>query len=261
MINFPTKIGDFILQIQCTTNVFKEFFNTHFFILTKAQDQNPNITIVIKNNYGVPFVNYDVSIKSVDSKIFYKRADYFIEVNNCFKHAVISVHNELALKHALMNLFSAFLVHHNWGLLVHSSCAVEHGVAHLFAGQSGAGKSTVARLSKPRNLLSDEAAILKISKDSITIFDSPFRSELKPLKPQNAYPLKSIQLLNQALQNERILLNKADALIQLIDKVFYWPYCSEETTRIIKLLKLLVKQVPIYDLHFQKNNTFWELIS
>jgi hypothetical protein len=261
MIKFPTKIGDFIFEIQCITNVFKEFFNTHFIALTKAQVQKPDITIVIKNNYGVPFVNYDVFIELVDSKIFYKRADYLVEVDSSFKHAVISVHNELALKHALMNLFSAFLVHHNWGLLVHSSCAVENGVAHLFAGQSGAGKSTVARLSKPRNLLSDEAAILKISKDSITIFDSPFRSELKPLKLQNAYPLKSIQLLNQALQNERISLNKADALIKLIDKIFYWPYCSGETGRIIKLLKLLVKQVPIYELHFQKNNTFWELIS
>ncbi|OOE14575.1 hypothetical protein [Fictibacillus arsenicus] len=261
MLNFPTKIGDFIFEIQCTTNVFKEFLCTHFITLTKAQVQKPDITIVIKNNYGVPFVNYDVSTKSVDCKIFYKRADYLIEVNNLFQHAVISVHNELALKHALMNLFSAFLVHHNWGLLIHSSCAVELRVAHLFAGQSGAGKSTIARLSEPRKLLSDEASIIKITEDAVIVYDSPFRSELKPLHLQYAYPLKSIQFLNQALQNERVLINKADSLIQLIDKVFYWPYHSEETARIIQLLNLLVKQVPIYKLHFEKNNRFWELIS
>jgi hypothetical protein len=261
MIHFPTKIGDFILQIQCTSNTFKEFLHTHFITLPKHLQMPPNITVVIKDNYGVPFVNYDVSIKSIDNKILYKRADYFIEVDHCFKHAVISVYNELALKHALMNLFSAFLIHHNWGLLVHSSCAVEHGAAHLFAGHSGAGKSTVAKLSNPRNLLSDEAAIIKITKGSITCYDSPFRSELKSSNLQDVYPLKSIQLLNQALQNERIMLNKADALINLIDKVFYWPHCAAETTRIIQMLMLLVKQVPIYELHFQKNNTFWELIS
>jgi hypothetical protein len=259
---FPTKIGDFIFQIQYMTNSFNDFLHTHFIILPKEQPQIPDITVVIKSNYGVPFLNYDVSINTDENKIIYKRADYLIEVDSCYKNAEISVHNELALKHALMNLFSAFLVHHNWGLLVHSSCVVELGVVHLFAGHSGAGKSTVARLSNPRKLLSDEATILKITEDGITVYDSPFRSELKPIHYlQHAYPVKSIQLLNQSLQNKRVVINKADALFQLIDKVFYWPYCSEETKRIIQLLMLLVKQVPIYELHFQKNNTFWELIS
>jgi hypothetical protein len=258
---FPTKIGEFIFHIYNKTNAYNNFLHTNFFSHKNLQFNSPDLIITIMDNYGVSFVNYDVAIKKELNKILYERADYLIEVNNSFKYATISVHNELALKHALMNLYSAFLVHHNWGLLVHSSCVVEHGTAHLFAGHSGAGKSTVAMLSKPRNLLSDEATILKISEDGVTIYDSPFRSELKPLNLQESYPLKSMQLLSQALINKRITLHKADALIQLIDKVFYWPYCAEETTRIINLLKLLVEKVPIYELHFQKDNTFWELIS
>jgi hypothetical protein len=260
MNHFLTKIGDFLFQIK-GKDIFKEFLYKNFFIHTNSQNQKHDIRVIIMDNYGTPFVNYDVAIITEANKITYKRADYIIEVDDSFKKATISAHNELALKHAFINLYSAFLVHHNWGLLVHSSCAVERGAAHLFAGHSGAGKSTVAKLSKPRSLLSDEATIIKITKDGVVIFDSPFRSELKPVKRQHSYPLKSIQLLNQAKKNERIPINHADALIQLIDKVFYWPHCAEETTRIIQLLKVLVEQVPNYELHFQKNKTFWELIS
>ncbi len=71
--------------------------------------------------------------------------------------------NEFALKHALMNLYSSFIVHHKWGLLIHSSCLKEGDKAFLFSGQSGAGKSTVVKLSHPRPILSDEATVVKIT--------------------------------------------------------------------------------------------------
>jgi hypothetical protein len=258
---FSTKIGEFIFHIHCNSNRYNEFLLTSFMTHNSPKNKKPDLILSITGNYGIPFVNYDVSIKKETNKITYNRADYQVEIDGSFQQATILAYNELALKHAFMNLYSAFIVHRNWGLLVHSSCAVEQGTAHLFAGHSGAGKSTVALLSEPRSLLSDEATILKITKDCVIIYDSPFRSELKPANLKHSYPLKSIQLLNQALQNERIPLQHADALIHLIDKVFYWPHCAEEITKIIQLLKLLVKQVPTYELHFQKNNTFWELIS
>ena len=51
-----------------------------------------------------------------------------------------------------MNLYSSFIAYHNWGLLIHSSCVVNKGEAHIFSGHSGAGKSTAAKLSHPRDL-------------------------------------------------------------------------------------------------------------
>jgi hypothetical protein len=136
-----------------------------------------------------------------------------------------------------------------------------HGRAHIFSGQSGAGKSTAARLSQPRDLLSDEATLVKITQDAITVFDSPFRSEITAKGPKESVPLASIQILHQALQNKRANLKKADALLHLMDKVFYWAHSPKETKQILGLLKLLVDTVPVYELHFKKDPTFWELIS
>ena len=158
--------------------------------------------IQLIDSYGTPFTDYNVQITKEPTKITYRRSDYLIEVDPAFKEATIYVHDELALKHALMNLYSSFINYHNWGLLVHSSCVIENGKAHIFSGQSGAGKSTAAKLSHPRELLSDEASILKITDQEVTVYNSPFNSELDSSDLISA-PLASIQLLHQSLQNRR----------------------------------------------------------
>lgn len=253
------KIGEHVFKISSNPRLLT-FFNGNFKLIRDVETR-PNLTITINDGFGVPYMNFDVKITIKEDHITYKRADYLIEVDSVYQTARVSVHDELALKHALMNLYSSFIVFHNWGLLVHSSCALEKGQAHIFSGQSGAGKSTAAKLSAPRELLSDEATILKISETGITVFDSPFRSELGSNGFKGSRLLASIQLLHQAQQNSRVKLKRTDALLHLIDKVFYWPHDSDETSRIMGLLKLLVINVPVYNLYFQKNNTFWELIS
>lgn len=256
-----TKIGDHFIHIICESKDLNNMFEKNFHSDIYAENELPDLIIKIEEGYGVPFQDYEVEIIKNESQIQYRRADYLIEVNTEFKSATISVYNDFALKHALTNLYSAFIVYHNWGLLIHSSCAIENGKAHIFAGQSGAGKSTAAKLSYPRPLLSDEATLVKITSNKVTVFNSPFRSELQADHFEGNVELASVQLLYQALQNQRIRSTKSEALLHLMDKVFFWPHSDEETKTIMRLMTDLVKNVPVYELHFQKNNTFWELIS
>lgn len=242
-----------------SADIWDTIFNN--FKLENKKVGEPDINLTIEKGYGKPFVNYNVRITNVSKKIFFQRADYIIESDLDFRNASIKAHNNLALKHALTNLYSSFIVYHNWGLLIHSSCAMDNSKAHLFAGQSGAGKSTVARLSQPRELLSDEATLVKITPEEIAVFNSPFRSEIKATDFEESVPLASIQLLHQDLQNNKVNLRKADALLNLMDKVFYWAHSPEETKKIMALLIMLVEHVPAYDLRFKKDDTFWELIS
>ncbi|MBT2657101.1 hypothetical protein J7E81_18030 [Bacillus sp. ISL-18] len=254
-----TKIGDHFIQIMSQFEKPNKIL--HNFQTNTEVIQQPDLIIKIKNGYGIPFQDYEVTITKKNNKIIYTRADYLIEVDSEYKTATISVYDDFALKHALTNLYSSFIVHHNWGLLIHSSCVLENGKAHLFSGHSGAGKSTAAKLSFPRQLLSDEASLVKITPNQVTVFNSPFRSELEAEPFEGNVELASIQILFQALQNKRVKLEKSDALLHLMDKVFFWPQSQDEVKKILRLMTQLVKQVPVYELHFQKNNTFWELIS
>ncbi|AYA77593.1 hypothetical protein DOE78_20400 [Bacillus sp. Y1] len=254
------QIGEHIASVTYESSYILDFFQRNFRLLPLKNPQY-DISINIKTGYGVPFTDYDVEIKKQSNNLYYRRADYLIDTDEDYKQATIYVNDELALKHALMNFYSAYILHNNWGLLIHSSCVVEEGKAHIFTGRSGAGKSTAAKLSAPRELLSDEATLVKIAPEGITVFNSPFRSELKVTGKETSTPLVSIQLLRQALFNSRNQLKKSDAVLNLMDKVFYWVHCPEETKKIMYLLLSLVDKVSVYELHFQKNDTFWELIS
>jgi hypothetical protein len=256
-----TKIGDHFIHIICESVKLKKMFEKNYHSHICADNTQPDLVIKIEEGYGVSFQDYDVEIIKKHNQILYRRADYLIEVDTDFRSAIISVYNDFALKHALTNLYSSFIVYHNWGLLIHSSCAIEKDKAHIFAGQSGAGKSTAAKLSYPRPLLSDEATLVKITSNKVTVYNSPFRSELQADSFEGNVELASVQILYQALQNKRTRSIKSDALLHLMDKVFFWPQSEEETKTIMRLMTKLVKNVPVYELHFQKNNTFWELIS
>jgi hypothetical protein len=223
--------------------------------------QTLDLSLVIEDGYGQPFVDFNVDIREEADAVVFDRPDYLIRFEYGFRRAHVSAYNSFALKHALMNLYSVFIVHHGWGLLVHSSCVEQDGRAWLFAGVSGAGKSTVARLSAPRPILSDEATVVKVEQGRVTVFDSPFRSELETPAVYGGFPLGGIQLLRQAVYNQRTPIRKADGVLQLLGKVFYWSYRKDETAKLFALCRELVNALPIFELHFQKNDTFWEEIS
>lgn len=250
-----------MIQVATDSLYLMNMFNRNFRCNPVSPNIQPDLSIHIHGGYGVPFVDYEVAIIKEANQIIFRRADYLIEIDSTYQNARISMCNELALKHALINLYSSYIVYKNWGLLLHSSCVIENGKAHIFAGQSGAGKSTAAGLSYPRELLSDEATLVKITSKQITVFNSPFRSELEVTGTEKCAPLASIHLLNQAQYNERIPLAKSTGLLQLMDKVFYWAHDPEETGRILGFMQELANTVPIYELYFQKDHTFWELIS
>ncbi|MCI1881080.1 MAG: hypothetical protein LKI94_02680 [Sporolactobacillus sp.] len=256
------QVDDHRLVITCDAPELWPVITFSFLSADRDDEAQPvDLALDIHGGYGTPFAGYELRSGQEGDRIFFRRADYLLTIDAAFRTAAIRANEPISLKHALLNLYSSYLIHLNQGLLFHASCVIDHGQAHLFAGQSGVGKSTVALLSFPRKLLADEAALIKFTKDGAMAYNSPFRSELTAKYGGDPTPVTSVQLLHQSSKIRRERLNKGDALLKLYDTLFFWQHRKEESTRILRLLKRFVDQVPVYDLYFQKNDRFWPLIS
>ncbi|QSO45459.1 hypothetical protein [Alicyclobacillus mengziensis] len=259
MVESWIQIGELRISVTSTSSEAMGWLETY--CLPDSRDIPPDLNWHVEWGYGIPFTSFQVDITTEVNRIEYNRRDYQIVVDADYKNATIRVHDGFALKHALMNLYSAVIVYRGWGLLIHSSCVIRGDEAFIFAGHSGAGKSTVARLSKPRPLLSDEATIVKVSESGVLVYNSPFRSDTVPDAIVGPYHLKAVHVIHQASYVERRIKRKTDGIYALMDKVFFWSHDPVETAKILRLYEILVSRVSVYDLHFTRDATFWEAIS
>lgn len=257
------QIGEHTVFITTGLQSIVDWLHEHFKVIKADEwdDCLPDLYVRIGTGFGQEAKSYDVSIHEEGDKIFYEREDYLMEVDHDYRRASLHVHNELALKHALMALYSAYIVHYKWGLMIHSCCVAEAGKSYLFAGQSGAGKSTVASLSRPRTILSDEATLVRIGPDGVFAYDSPFRSDSSSSFDHECLPLKGIYLLEQSQFINTDIIKPTEAVLRLMDKIFYWAVNPTETVRVLSMCRQLAEIVPSYKLYFQKNDLFWECIS
>lgn len=256
-------IGEHSLRISFGSANVKMLFHYTFPTVLKGINCEPIIHVHLNEGYGQPFTDYQIAKQATLRGCRYIRTDYVIEAEDDLRSVRIDVHDSLSIKHAFMHFYSLLIVHDRWGLLIHSSCIAENGNAHMFAGHSGAGKSTAAALSLPRGIIADEAAIMRIRPDGVSVFHSPFRSELQSMAAEESmpWPLAAIHLLHQAKHHQRIRLTKSEGLLRLLDKVFFWNPSIDESRNIIHMLMEAADLVPLYDLHFCKDPEFWELIS
>lgn len=255
-------IAEHAIRIRTESERVEGWMRESFTTLDPQAVSGVDLTLEIQDQWGVPFENFDVDVDVHGGTVRYRRGDYEIRIEDSYDFGWIGAYDLFALKHAMMNVYSALIVHREWGLLIHSSCVAENDQAHIFTGHSGAGKSTVAMLSLPRPLLSDEATVVKVGKDgAVTAFNSPFRSDLWTYHSLDQCPLRGVFFLKQSLEVKTEPMSTVKSMTSLLDKVFYWKYDAGETAKLFRLCSRLTASVPSVELYFQKNDSFWEMIS
>ncbi len=108
------------------------------------------------------------------------------------------------------------------GLVVHSAGVVDRGAAYLFLGRSGAGKTTLSRLSEAagRSVLSDDLnALLPAAPGGagLRVEKLPFTGDVGDRRhAAPPFPLAALLRLEQAPEDELRPLSKAGAAAQLL---------------------------------------------
>jgi hypothetical protein len=169
------------------------------------------------------------------------------------------VRHEYALDSLLRILLTQLLLPHN-GLLSHAATILHDGCAYVFMGRSGAGKSTVASLSPPGNVLTDEISLLRRDAENWFAYGTPFWGEFRADGANRRAPLAAIFSLEQSDVNRVERVHAKDAARMLLPNVLFFSAASRENSQLLTLIAQAAEQVPFYRLFFRREPGFWEAI-
>jgi hypothetical protein len=147
------------------------------------------------------------------------------------------------------------------GFLVHAASAICKGRGLLFAGVSGAGKTTMCRLAPPEvTLLSDEVSCVRRQSDGYGLFGTPFRGELARNGENAAAPLAAVFLLGHGPENRLVPLPAAEAGRALLRNILFFAEDAELAEKVFHSVCEFVTHVPVFRLEFTPSPRVWEML-
>ncbi len=170
------------------------------------------------------------------------------------------VRHGYAFDSLLRVLLSVQLLRHR-GFLLHAATVVRGERAYVFTGRSGAGKSTVAALSPPGSVLTDEISLLRRRPAGWKAYGTPFWGEYRAAGSDREAGLSGIYVLVQANEDRVERISARDGLRALLSTVLFFSSSRQKTEELLSLLVGFVESVPLYRLYFRRQASFWGAIT
>ncbi len=137
------------------------------------------------------------------------------------------------------------------GFMVHACGAVLNGRAFVFAGHSGDGKTSLARLLADEGveLLSDERIVLRKQEGVFVAHGTPWPGEGNVVSSA-AYPLGGIFVLRKGESHRLIRQRRSTLAAELLSRSIVPYYFPSETAQILDLHHEIAGSVPLHVLEF-----------
>jgi len=162
---------------------------------------------------------------------------------------------------AVLRIVHTLVLARQGGFLMHSASAIRNGKAFLFAGVSGAGKTTISRLAPAdATLLTDEISYVRKQGDGYVAYGTPFTGELAKLGENTSAPLGALYLLAQGQENRIDAVGAAEAGRELLANMLFFAEDPEMVHQVFQAACDFVDLVPVYRLTFVPDARVWELI-
>jgi hypothetical protein len=147
------------------------------------------------------------------------------------------------------------------GFLLHASSAIRNGRAFLFAGVSGAGKTTMARLAPAdAALLTDEISYVIRDDRSYRAVGTPFYGELARPGENLEAPIEGLYLLAKGPTNKIEPILGTAAVRGLMENILFFARDPEFVKLVFDSACEFVSRVPVRRLTFVPDASVWELI-
>jgi hypothetical protein len=208
----------------------------------------------------------DVSVAHRSGQWFMERGDFRAEWTPATGMGWIHQSANPYSIDAVLRIVHTLVLARQGGFLLHSASAVRNGKAFLFAGVSGAGKTTISRLAPAdATLLTDEISYIRkpnVPKqhEGYIAFGTPFTGELAKLGENTSAPVAALYLLAQGPENRIDPVAEADAGRELLANMLFFAEDQEMVHWAFQAACDFVHRVPVYRLTFVPDARVWEMI-
>jgi len=169
-------------------------------------------------------------------------------------------HNPYAID-SVLRIVHTLILAKQGGFLVHAASAIRDGRAFLFAGISGAGKTTISRLAPPDvKLLTDEISYVRRKEDNYLACGTPFVGELARVGENQSAPLKALFLLEKGPKNRIEPVSSRDAIRLLLRNILFFSADDELVRLVFHSACQFIERVPVRRLILVPDERVWEII-
>jgi len=227
------------------------------------------------NPRGCAEFEFDVDLKAPDDvgpdddvRLFQRsgrwslqRGDFYAEWDSASKSGNIQQSANPYSIDSILRIVHTLVLSRRGGFLVHAASAVRNGKAFLFAGVSGAGKTTISRLA-PGNatLLTDEISYVRERDGAYFAFGTPFTGELAKVGDNICAPIAALYLLAKGPNNQIEPVTCAEAGRALLANILFFTEDAELVKLVFESACKFVSRVPVYRLTFVPDTSVWEMI-
>ncbi|MEJ2697016.1 MAG: hypothetical protein P8013_10245 [Candidatus Sulfobium sp.] len=143
------------------------------------------------------------------------------------------------------------------GIILHSACISLNGRGYLFAGVSGAGKSTMSEIWQQdggADVLTDERVIIREFSNELSAFGTPWHGTAEMHK-NIGVPIEKIFFIRHGKENRAIPISKTDAVNRLLVRCFPTFWNREGMEFSLDFCTLVAQEKECYELEFVNDSS------
>jgi hypothetical protein len=259
-------IGGVAIRLNTTDSDFLEMLHDRYagFLSAEAHAEFDLDVDLVEPTF--PARDEAVSVTHRSGRWLIKRGDFHAEWEPATRSGTICQTANPYSIDCVLRIVHTLLLARQGGFLLHSASAIRNGKAFLFAGVSGAGKTTISRLAPAdATLLTDEISYVRrvdVSKnrEGYVAFGTPFTGELAKLGENTSAPVAALYLLAQGPENRIEPVGVADAGRELLANMLFFAEDQEMVQWAFQAACDFVDRVPVYRLTFVPDARVWEMI-
>jgi hypothetical protein len=253
-------IGGVPVRVNTTDADFLEMLENRYAGFLSA-DAEAEFDFDVDLATPAPAPHEDVSVIYRSGRWFLSRGDFRAEWEPATRRGRIRQSANPYSIDAVLRIVHTLVLAKQGGFLLHSASAIRNGNAFLFAGVSGAGKTTISRLAPPdATLLTDEISYVRKMDGGYVAFGTPFTGELAKLGENTSAPVAALYLLAQGRENRIDRVSAADAGRELLSNLLFFAEDAEMVRCAFQAACDFVDRVPVFRLTFVPDARVWELI-